>query len=201
MNFIKRIFVKRKTDAPSIKIKNIAAIVIADTHGFAKSEENILQKIEHEPYDACFILGDCEENDIQCIIKYINAEKTYGVYGNHDSGTLYEKYGIININGKVITIKGKTFAGWEGSVKYKPSAIGMTQEESLAFADTLPNADYLISHDGLFDEKCGNLVHQGLKGITKYQKRTGCYILRGHIHSRYENEHERCFYGIEKCTL
>lgn len=44
MNFIKRIFVKRKTDAPSIKIKNIAAIVIADTHGFAKSEENILQK-------------------------------------------------------------------------------------------------------------------------------------------------------------
>lgn len=200
MSIINLLF-KNKNKNKEKVAKDIAAIVIADTHGFAKEMSAHSWFEENPEYDVCLILGDCTEEDLAYICSHVDVTKAYGVYGNHDTDDLYEKYGIANIHGKVVEIKGKSFVGWERSVKYKPNIIGVTQEESLDFEKTLPPADYLVSHDGPFEPDNKNIVHQGLRGISRYQKRTGCYILRGHIHTRYEKENERCFYGIERCML
>lgn len=186
------------------KINNnpIKAIIITDLHGTARFMDEQVFSVFKEPYDVCFILGDCTSYDLDILMKYLDISKTYYVCGNHDDVDIYSKYNIRNIHGQQIEIKGKTFVGWEGSHKYKASAIGMTQDESITFEKTLPVADYLVAHDGPYiPEKINDIAHQGLKGITNYQKRTKCFIIRGHLHTRYTTDSERCFYKIETCVL
>lgn len=183
----------------------IKTVIVTDLHGCATRKYSREELTElFSDFDLCLILGDCYSDDIEYILPYLDLRKTYAVYGNHNdyNEKLYEKYGIENIHGKSFVLQGKTFVGWEGSYKYKPSAIGMSQEESIEFEKTLPDkCDYLLSHDGPFKEDSKNAPHAGLQGISNYQKRTGCFILRGHIHDRYETEREQCFYRIEKTIL
>ena len=191
---------KKKKDKET-KEKNISAIIITDLHGLGDTMQEELKAAFSQNYDVCFILGDCYENDIAYLSKYLDTSKTFGVSGNHDAGDIYERYGIENIHGKKIIVKNKPFVGWGGSVKYKPSVIGMSQDESIDFEKDLPEADYLVAHDGPFDESDPNIAHQGLKGISNYQNRTKCFIIRGHRHTKYETNIERCFYGVERCQL
>lgn len=197
---------RNENDAKIIYKKpvGIKTIIIADLHGSSKYiSDDELNDILFD-YDLCLILGDCYSNDIERLLPYLDLNKTYAVYGNHNDYTerQYEKYGIQNIHGQAFTLQGKIFVGWEGSFKYKASAIGMTQEESLEFEKTLPEkCDYLVSHDGPYNEGNSNTPHAGLMGITNYQNRTGCFVLRGHLHDRYENEKEQCFYKIERVML
>ena len=195
----------RKKETPKFidyhKDKTLTAIIIADLHGTARRypPEELINIFKD--YDACFLLGDNYKEDILYLMPYLDLSKTYGIYGNHDDTDYFPTIPIHNIHGKQIIIKDKTFVGWEGSYKYKSQAIGMTQEESIEFEKELPNCDYLISHDGPYRSNCKDIPHQGLQGITNYQKRTSCYILRGHLHDQYETNQERCFYKIEKCRI
>ena len=187
------IFKKKKDKA--IKEKNISAIIITDLHGLGDTMQEEIKAAFNRNYDVCFILGDCYEDDIIYLSKYLDTSKTFGVSGNHDAGNIYERYGIENIHGKQIVVKNKSFVGWSGSVK-----IGMSQDESISFEKDLPKADYLVVHDSPFDEGDPNIAHQGLRGISNYQNRTRCFIIRDHRHTRYENI-ERYFYGVERCQL
>lgn len=182
----------------------IQTIIVTDLHGSSRhiTDEDLISYFSD--YDLCLILGDCDSYDIERLLPYLDLSKTYAVYGNHNdySEHQYEKYGIRNIHGKSFEYKGKVFVGWEGSFKYKKSVIGMSQEESLDFEKTLPDkCDYLVSHDGSYCECNDNAPHAGLKGISAYQDRTGCFILRGHLHDRYETDREQCFYKIERVIL
>ena len=182
----------------------IQTIIVTDLHGSSKYMSDNLLASCFSNYDLCLILGDCNSYDIDRLLPYLDLSKTYGVYGNHNdySERLYEKYGITNIHGKSFEYNGKVFVGWEGSFKYKGSTIGMSQKESLAFEKRLPDhCDYLVSHDGVYREYDDGTPHSGLKGISSYQGRTGCFILRGHLHVRYETDREQCFYRIERVIL
>lgn len=214
INIINKFFSKKESPSnkeilleSSVSRKNpsgIRTVIVTDLHGTAWriTDEELADYFSD--YDLCLILGDCYSNDIERILPYLDLAKTYAVYGNHNdyADRQYEKYGITNIHGKSFELGDKIFVGWEGSFKYKSSVIGMTQEESVEFEKSLPDrCDYLVSHDGLYCEGNSNTPHAGLIGITNYQNRTGCFVLRGHLHNRYENNNEQCFYKIERVIL
>jgi Icc-related predicted phosphoesterase len=110
-----------------------------------------------------------------------------GVYGNHDSGTYFEKLGIINLHLKTWEFGGYIFGGFQGSVRYKenPYAIMYTQEEAFELLKRFPYVDVMIAHCppyGINDEP-DNLAYQGFKALRHYlEKRRPRYFLHGHTY-------------------
>lgn len=160
-------------------------LVIADTHDGVAEEDFAELVKEHPDYDICIMLGDHTAYDIEKILRYVPRERIIAVLGNHDSFELYEKFGIKDINGKVVEIAGVRFAGIQGSFKYKDEKYPLyTQKESLELAMEMPEADILISHDMAFNKNYTNIAHAGLAGIMYYiyKNRIPIHIF-GHYHS------------------
>ena len=163
-------------------------LVIADTHG-GVAEEDFAELIKENPsYDLCVMLGDHTSDDIEKILRYVPKDKIVGVLGNHDSFDLYEKYGIKDINGKVIDVNGIRIAGIQGSFRYKDEEAPLfTQKESIDFVMDMPEADILISHERAFNKDYTNIAHAGLAGILYYiyKSRIAVHIF-GHYHMNKE---------------
>ena len=130
----------------------VRLLVIADTHN-ALNENELIEAIKMHPYyDACLLLGDHSDGDLQIIIKYIPKDKIYALLGNHDFNYI-ANYNLNNLNGNVIDINGVKFLGIQGSFKYKPVDFpSFTQEDSLRFLMNRNQVDILVSHDGPFDD-------------------------------------------------
>ena len=171
----------RKTTA------EITLIVISDTHNqlSAEAAEKLIP-ITNKGVDACLLLGDISLSDMYLLSKILPLDKTYGVLGNHDTFSLYDKNGIKNINTKAVLINnGIYISGMQGSIKYKvwehPS---FTQKESILAASKTPPSDILITHDiPYLSTRTCNIVHKGLVGITKYLFDNQVPInIHGHLH-------------------
>ena len=170
---------------------DIKLLIIADTHGTLREEEFSLFMKDNKEYDACFLLGDHYDKDINIIVNYVDKNKLYGILGNHDYNYL-ENYNIPNINSKIININGVKILGMEGSFRYKNAKFpSFEQRESIDFFYNKEQVDILISHDTKFNlDKCNrDPAHQGLIGITNflYEKKIPIHI-HGHIHENYELE-------------
>lgn len=170
---------------------DIKLLIIADTHGALNEGDFKDFMMNNQEYDACIMLGDHYDRDINIILNYVDKNKLYGILGNHDYSYL-ENYNIRNINGEVITINGINILGMEGSFRYKPVKFpSFSQEESITFFQDKVGVDVLISHDTKFDlNKCNrDPAHQGLVGITNYlyEKKIPIHI-HGHIHENYDNK-------------
>lgn len=170
---------------------NINILFITDTHNCLTYDKETLEYIQNvKDYDYCILLGDHSADDLYEITKIIPKDKLCGVLGNHDSWDKYKEYGINNIDGTVLNIKGVRIAGISGSYKYKNSdqyAL-YTHEESIDIANRMDNADILISHDKPYTEKQFGDAHDGLKGITEYiyKNRIPLHI-HGHLHEESED--------------
>lgn len=168
-------------------------IIISDTHGyFAFSEARLPAFLSRVPqYDLCILLGDIHPYDLKQIVSLIPKEKILAVRGNHDSYDLYESVGIKEMSGRTFTYKGVTFAGIEGSFRYKDCNFpSFTQYESLYLFDKLKPADVLISHDCAFEHSKNDAAHAGLAGITSYIcNHAPSYHIHGHIHQSYIKEY------------
>ena len=165
---------------------SIFLLVIADTHG-TLDEDEFKKYIANKQYDICIMLGDHYNRDIDIILRYIDKSKIYGIKGNHDYNYLSD-YGITNINGNIIEIKGVKILGMEGSFKYKSVDFpSFTQKESITFLESKPKVDILVTHDKKFDyEKLKDPAHQGLIGITNYIFKNKIPVhIHGHIHEPY----------------
>lgn len=203
-NLLLKIFGRARISLP-YKIK---LIIIADTHNTLN--ENALCEIigKYTDYDACILLGDHSDYDLQKIFKHIPKDKIYALLGNHDVDYI-SNYNLNNLNGRMIEIHGVRLLGIQGSFKYKPSNFpSFTQEDSINFLIDKGSADILISHDGPFnDNMINNSAHQGLFGITYYLfKNKVKYNIHGHLHDQYEKvlsngTIEKCFYGINYVEL
>ena len=200
MNFFSKIFNKKENYeekllkqygyADKLKKYNLKILFITDTHNCLSTDSEVLEYIKmQKDYNYCILLGDHSGNDLNEILKVIPKEKICGVLGNHDDWNLYEKYGINNISGKVISINGVKIAGLSGSYKYKDSneyAL-YTHEESINIADNMEQADIFVSHDKPFLEDNHNPAHDGLKGVTKYIYKNNISLhIHGHLHQEYE---------------
>lgn len=174
-------------------------LVIADTHGCLNECE-----LPDDGYDVCFLLGDVFNNDLAIIKQKIVHAPIYGILGNHDGFDLLDRYGIENIHGKSIEIKGVKIVGLQGSIKYKNSDMPLyTDEESCEIAKLLPCADILISHDSpkyVFGDK--DFAHSGLQGITNYCELHNVPLnIHGHHHENKTTILENgttsiCCYGV-----
>lgn len=169
-------------------------------------------KVKKDAPDVVVTLGDISVQDLQ-IIKHtadVLGIPVIGVCGNHDEVDALVKVGIDDLHGRNKTIKGVSFAGIGGSLRYKPSDnMFLTQRESIDIAKKLPKADVLITHDkpytGWYVDTKSQYAkdpHTGLVGITKYiRKNRPEFHLYGHLHQRMaEKKHGTtsiCIYGIQ----
>ncbi len=166
-------------------------IFVTDTHNCLMYDKDAINLIKTAEYDCCILLGDHTANDLYEIKQIVPAEKLYGILGNHDMWEKYEEYGIRNIHGDVIEVKGVKIAALGGAYKYKDSDkyVLYSHEESVATAEQMPEADILISHDRAFTESRQDEAHDGLKGITEYIYKNHVRLhIHGHLHEELEEE-------------
>lgn len=171
----------------------IRILFITDTHNclaYTDKYINYLKSIKETDYDICLLLGDMSGLDIDAVKSLIPKEKLFGIVGNHDSVNSMEVNNITNINGKVIECKGVKIAAIMGSNRYKSGDYGMlTQDESLEIAESMEEADILVSHDKAYIWDRNDNVHDGLKGITYYIYKNHIPIhFHGHLHEEFEEE-------------
>lgn len=170
----------------------ISCLFITDMHGRIKEEEmDFLRSLHPGRYDACFLLGDNEYRDVEKILTAIPVEKCYTLLGNHDTWTCLDDFGIPNIHGKTVEVKGVRFAGLQGSKRYKrnPDRVMYTPEESRKIAEEMRNLyfDILLTHDKAMTEPLTeqNLwnAHSGMPGICELiREKEPKYHVHGHLH-------------------
>jgi len=181
-------------------------IVVSDTHGdlgFGNKFEEFFATVR--AYDLCVILGDLCPYELERILKLVPKDKLLALRGNHDRPDLLDQFGIQNLNGKTVTKCGVTFAGIEGSFRYKSGEWPMyTHFESLLLATGMRGgADVLLTHDRAFLEEAYDHAHAGLMGITYYLFTHAVPLhIHGHIHKSYRKEYpngtvEHSVYGLE----
>lgn len=193
------------------KDKAINTLVIADTHNTLTYGE--IQKYAGKNIDLILILGDIGNEDWKILFAFpffIQKDK-FGVLGNHDN---QETYTYINkklceMNGKPIThlhgihaeFSGLTFAGLDGSIKYKNGNYLMyTQKEAMDIIKQIPSADILVSHSNpKYNKDLSNTFsdssHDGLYAISYFLKTSKCQLnIHGHVHNIYRKKSEiSCF--------
>lgn len=147
--------------------------------------------------DLVISCGDMPSVYLEFIISVLNKPLFY-VRGNHDEAYSEKPPGGEDLQGKVVTYKGLTFAGLEGSMKYNRGKIQYTEMEMMAMVvqfgpkikfHQLRNGndrvDFLITHSpprGIHDAQ--DLPHTGFKAMLRflewYRPR---YMLHGHVHT------------------
>ena len=181
-------------------------IVVSDTHGdlgFGNKFEEFFSGVA--AYDLCLILGDLCPYELERVLTLVPKEKLLALRGNHDRPDLLDQFGIPNLNGKTVTHRGVTFAGIEGSFRYKKGEWPMyTHYESLLLASGMSKgADVLLTHDRAFLSAQYDHAHAGLAGITYYLFEHGIPLhIHGHLHKSYRKADpngavEQSVYGCE----
>jgi Icc-related predicted phosphoesterase len=142
--------------------------------------------ISETPVDVIVTLGDLELSQIRDLELITDIPKL-GVYGNHCSGSYMDTVGLVNMHLNTTTVKGITFGGFEGSVRYKnsPYAKMYTQEEATALLADFPRVDVMLTHCppyGINDDQ-RDLSHTGFLGLRTYlEQKSPPYLLHGHTY-------------------
>jgi len=162
-------------------------LCVADLHGkFLQYEKDFLDAVK-AGFDVCLLLGDNNMNDLKHIIEVVPQDQVIGVLGNHDSPNYYDQLDITNIDKKVVQLKGFSFAGMEGSLRYNSYMPGYTHEESVIAAEKMEKADVMVCHTVPYTGGDDEDIHNGLKGITAYiEKNSTPYLIHGHLHENKE---------------
>ncbi len=147
--------------------------------------KNSIKKIlDYADIDMICTLGDLDLFGL-AELEFINHVPKIGVYGDHCSGTYFEKLGIKNIHLKTFKYKGLTFGGFEGSLKYDDSSYAKfyTQEESRRFLEKFPRVDVMISHSPPYgvNDNTMDPAYTGFEGLCNYlDDKSPRYLIHGH---------------------
>ena len=168
-------------DASHYFYKPLRALLFSDLHYLDTSDLALLDNLE---YDVCFFMGDIKQKYLELIKERISHHPIYGILGNHDNESDLERVEIENLHNRIVEIGNIRFAGFEGGTKYRfGKGVMYNQEETLDLADTIPEADVLLSHDGPFQLYGIHRHHCGMMGITKYLKeKKPLFNFHGHYH-------------------
>ena len=107
-----------------------------------------------------------------------------GVHGNHDEPSSLSRGGVRDLHMARAEVGGWSFAGFEGSVRFRAGGrFQRTQEEAAALVDGLPAADVLVCHcppAGINDEP-DDPAHVGFAALRAWVDRHAPrYVLHGH---------------------
>lgn len=161
-------------------------LFVSDLHVSTNKEiETIQEKIDENNYDAVFLLGDIDSNDVKSISEH--TDKLYYVLGNHDSWT--QNISGIHLDGQVVEINGLRIGGVSGANKYKDGNFAMrTNEEMKEKLKELGHVDILISHESPYHLMSNNHTHGGFQAISDYLHDEKPFLhVFGHHHLPYEN--------------
>jgi Icc-related predicted phosphoesterase len=147
--------------------------------------------------------GDVPYYYLEYIVSMLNVPCLF-VHGNHDQPehtsdgrTLIEPGGWVNLDGKVVNVKGVLLGGLEGSIRYKPSVPYQYTEKEMTYKGwrltpaLLMNRvfhsrflDILVTHApplGIHDGK--DWPHRGFNAFLELMARfRPRYLLHGHKH-------------------
>jgi Icc-related predicted phosphoesterase len=126
--------------------------------------------VAHHRPDAVVLLGDLDPDWLDPLGRFPGLP-VLGVYGNHDDGRYLEASNATDVHLARAEVGGRTFAGLEGSVRYKPGVpLQYTQREASKLARRLPPADVLLSHApprGIHEEP-DDRAHEGFDALREY---------------------------------
>jgi Icc-related predicted phosphoesterase len=157
--------------------------------------------------------GDLPPVYLEFITSVLNVPLYY-VRGNHDE--IYDERppGGDNLHGRVLTYKGLTFAGLEGSMRYNKGKIQYTESQMMQMVlkmglrvgyDRFRNGhgvDVLVTHSppfGIHDAE--DLPHTGFKSLLKFMEwYKPRYMIHGHVHTYDRRKATRTKYG-DTCIM
>lgn len=156
------------------------ALVLADEPPVIPLERLLAAR----PVDVVLTLGDLSRDALAPLVAF--AGPKLGVHGNHDDGGELAAAGIEDLHLRRRTLGGLAFAGFSGSLRYRPGPrFAFSQDEAAELLDGLPRADVLLAHSpplGVNDEP-GDPVHAGLRGLAEYLRRAApALLLHGHTY-------------------
>ena len=152
-----------------------------------------------------FGCGDLQPSYLEYIISMLDTPCLY-VPGNHDvapeetawGGVLPAPQGGINVDGRVIRIKGLTVAGLGGSIWYNGGKHQYTELQMMArVLLLLPRVllrrrrdghplDVLLTHSPLAGIHDGPRAHRGFQSLVYFVRRVmPRYVIHGHVHKQY----------------
>ena len=164
-------------------------LAISDYYS-ANDKPTLLSFRKQYQFDVVATLGDLFPivyRDVQEIFPDV---PRLAVMGNHDSvnrAIKADQAGFYLLNLKAIQIQGVTFAGFNGSIRYKRGGNYMwTQEEATEQAKWIPPADVLLAHSNPYSLPplySSDTAHTGLKGLDEYiYAQSPKLMLCGHLH-------------------
>ena len=134
--------------------------------------------------DAVVCLGDLDRAWIEPLA-HLRLPRV-GVHGNHDEPGLLAEVEVLDLQGKRTSLCGKTFAGFEGCVRYGAGGpFHYTQRQASKLARKLPAAEILITHcppRGINDDPA-DPAHVGFDGLLDWVRdHRPRHLLHGHTH-------------------
>jgi Icc-related predicted phosphoesterase len=163
--------------------------------------------------DLIISCGDLPPVYLEFITSVLNVPLYY-VRGNHDE--IYDERppGGDNLHGRVLTYKGLTFAGLEGSMRYNKGKIQYTESQMMQMVlkmglrvgyDRFRNGhgvDVLVTHSppfGIHDAE--DLPHTGFKSLLKFMEwYKPRYMIHGHVHTYDRRKATRTKHG-DTCIM
>ena len=160
---------------------SITILAISDLHHWTVDEIDRAGQCE---FDVCVLCGDIPVEAIRQIKNIVGDRPLLGVPGNHDEWNTVELGGAENINGILFNYHNISFLGFGGSVRYKCGDYPMfSQKEALRQLISMPKADILISHKGMYKLFGKDKAHCGFLGITWYMLKNRVKLnICGHHH-------------------
>ncbi|GAB4309568.1 MAG: metallophosphoesterase [Phototrophicales bacterium] len=140
--------------------------------------------------------GDLPKVYLEFMVSILNVPLFY-VRGNHDERYIDDPPGGDDLHGRVLTFKGISFAGIEGSMNYNNGIIQYTEFQMMRIVLAMgpkmsmrrlqgkPGVDVFVAHSpprGIHDAE--DLPHTGFKAFLRfldwYRPR---YMVHGHVHT------------------
>ena len=147
--------------------KPIKLIIVCDTNNSLDELRFADYVYRSSNYDACILLGNVGEKDINIIKKYVNLKKTYSAFDFKDINNVDGK--VIKINNISVLVCGK---------------MSMSQKESIEFFNNKQNAEVLITYNNKYNDSDKN----GFFGINYYiYKNKVSYHIHGSLLRQYKD--------------
>lgn len=160
-------------------------LILADLHFTDADKWKQFLAIEPWRFDAVLLLGDIDILLLQSIKENFKNKPMIGVLGNHDYPGDLQYVGIPDIHGKRARMKGWTFLGVEGCIRYKAGEAPLHEQDEITnLLRSMPEVDIVLSHNspkGIHDKP--DAAHVGYEGLLAYMDEFApAYLFHGHQH-------------------
>ena len=147
-------------------------------------DDSLVGRLDVDEIDLLFCLGDLWDATIEKSCERYHPKKVFAVRGNHDGIGPFASH-VTPLHLTIVEYGGMTFAGFEGSWRYKPRGHHLfDQEEVSRMLRGFPLVDVFVAHNSPRGcQERDEDVHQGFDAFLEYIKtEQPRYFIHGHQH-------------------